>query len=249
MPINEQKTVIFQDLGVMDYQQAWDYQTRLHRELVDNKLTNCQRVQEGAIVVPQQHYLLFCEHPPVYTLGKSAQWITCCWMKRKLEEEGFSFYKINRGGDITYHGPGQIVGYPIFDLDCFFTDVHQYVRYLEEVIIRTLSDYGLEVIAKKTTQAYGCPNLDYFPNGKYAPLGYTSVVGLLCTVLLLMSTPSWRTFSISYPAVYRMLTRSDEFSTGVGSKFMEMEEVKQRGANILPTLFGFQYAPIDRILL
>jgi len=135
------QTVRFQDLGQMRYQQAWDFQTGLHRALVDNKLKN-RHLQPQTY--PQQHHLLFVEHPPVYTLGKSGSMSNLLLSESELQEHGIEFFPINRGGDITFHGPGQIVGYPILDLECFFTDVHRYVRNLEEVIIRTIAEYGVE---------------------------------------------------------------------------------------------------------
>ncbi len=135
--------VKYQDLGLIDYQEAWDYQTALHKEVVDRKLENRQRRKDGLPALPQLHHLLFCEHPPVYTLGKSGSLDHLLLKGEELAEGGFTFYKINRGGDITYHGPGQLVGYPILDLDGFFNDVHKYVRYLEEAVIRTLADYGV----------------------------------------------------------------------------------------------------------
>ena len=135
--------VVFKDLGRIAYQEAWDYQQRLQKELIDRKLTNRRRQAEGRLGEPQHHYLLFCEHPPVYTLGKSGSMENLLLNEEELEAGGFEFFKINRGGDITYHGPGQIVGYPLFDLDCFFTDVHRYVRLLEEAVIRTIAEYGL----------------------------------------------------------------------------------------------------------
>jgi lipoyl(octanoyl) transferase len=133
--------VIFEDLKNMPYAEAWELQRERHRELIDRKLA--QRNPE-ATPEPQRHYLLFCEHPPVYTLGKSGDLNNLLLNEAGLQQHGIDFFKINRGGDITYHGWGQIVGYPIFDMDCFFTDVHKYVRYLEEVVIRTLADYGLQ---------------------------------------------------------------------------------------------------------
>ena len=136
--------VKFKDLGLIDYQEAWDYQTHLHKEVVDRKLENRQRRKDGQPALPILHHLLFCEHPPVYTLGKSGSLDHLLLKENELSAGGFTFYKINRGGDITYHGPGQIVGYPILDLDGFFNDVHKYVRYLEEAVIRTLADFGLE---------------------------------------------------------------------------------------------------------
>ncbi|HRF40503.1 MAG TPA: lipoyl(octanoyl) transferase LipB [Saprospiraceae bacterium] len=135
--------VTYRNLGRISYREAWSLQEALLRELVDRKLANRTRTAEGLPAEEQQHYLLFCEHAPVYTLGKSGSEDNLLLDAETLEKEGFEFFKINRGGDITYHGPGQIVGYPIFDLDCFFTDVHKYVRYLEEAVIRTLAEYGI----------------------------------------------------------------------------------------------------------
>lgn len=130
----------------MDYQAAWDYQTSVHRSLVDHKLSN-KILSPGSY--RQEHHLLFVEHPPVYTLGKSGSMDNLLLSEAELHERGIQFFPINRGGDITFHGPGQIVGYPILDLDCFFNDVHKYVRNIEEVIIRTLADYGLEAFRIK----------------------------------------------------------------------------------------------------
>lgn len=130
----------------MDYQTAWDYQTALHRSLVDNKLNN-RDLKPGTY--PQAHQLLFVEHPPVFTLGKSGSMDNLLLSEAELTERGIQFFPINRGGDITFHGPGQIVGYPILDLECFFTDVHKYVRNIEEVIIRTLAEYDLEAFRIK----------------------------------------------------------------------------------------------------
>lgn len=138
--------VNFQDLGNIDYQKAWDYQQSLLKEVIDRKLANRKLSTDDPNWVLQKHYLLFCEHPPVYTLGRSGSKDNLLLNDKGLDEKGISFYKINRGGDITFHGLGQIVAYPIFDMDCFFTDIHKYVRFLEEVIIRTLASYGLEGI-------------------------------------------------------------------------------------------------------
>jgi lipoyl(octanoyl) transferase len=136
--------VIFQDLGRISYQKAWDYQHQLQDELIVKKRLNWQREKEGKERVPQPfHYLLFCEHNPVYTLGKSGSTDHLLLDETGLKEKEIEFFKINRGGDITYHGPGQITGYPIFDLDEFFTDIHKYVRYLEEAVMRTLVEYGI----------------------------------------------------------------------------------------------------------
>ncbi|MGB4846892.1 MAG: lipoyl(octanoyl) transferase LipB [Saprospiraceae bacterium] len=124
------------DLGLMPYKEAWDLQTRIHKELIDNKRAGYPNVQH--------HYLLLCEHPPVFTLGKSGSEENLRINNHELSEYQIEYFKINRGGDITFHGPGQLVGYPILDLDLIFTDVHRYVRSLEQVIINVLGMYGIE---------------------------------------------------------------------------------------------------------
>ena len=134
------KKVRFEDLGLIDYKQCWKYQEKLFVEIVERKREN--RRENLNNVTP--NYLLFCEHPHVYTLGKSGDKSNLLVNEESLKSRGATFYKINRGGDITYHGPGQIVGYPILDLDNFFTDIHKYLRLLEEAIILTLKEYGLE---------------------------------------------------------------------------------------------------------
>ena len=134
------KTVQYRDLGLMDYKEAWDYQEALFKGILDTKIRN--RREELDLATP--NYLLFVEHPHVYTLGKSGDISNLLIDETALAAKGARFYRINRGGDITYHGPGQIVGYPILDLDNFFTDIHKYLRFLEEMVILTLADYGLK---------------------------------------------------------------------------------------------------------
>ncbi|WP_109616418.1 lipoyl(octanoyl) transferase LipB [Sediminitomix flava] len=138
------KQTIFRHLGKMRYQEAWDYQTELFDATVQQKLNNRKAEKEGGEPTPTKNYILFCEHPHVYTLGKSGKESHLLLNQTGLEANEVEFFKINRGGDITYHGPGQIVGYPILDLDNFFTDIHKYLRLLEEAIIMTLADYGIE---------------------------------------------------------------------------------------------------------
>lgn len=135
------KTVDFRDLGLMDYQQAWDYQEALFSETVALKIQN--RKSQESDQKPSPNFLLFVEHPHVYTLGKSGKAENLLLGEAGLEKYQAKFYKINRGGDITYHGPGQLVGYPILDLENFFTDIHKYLRLLEEAIIRTCAEYGI----------------------------------------------------------------------------------------------------------
>jgi lipoyl(octanoyl) transferase len=134
------KKIQLQDLGNKDYKSTWEYQEELFKDIVDLKIKN--RREELDLETP--NYLLFVEHPHVYTLGKSGDFENLLLNEKQLEAKGATFYKINRGGDITYHGPGQIVGYPILDLENFFTDIHKYLRFLEESIILTLEEYGLK---------------------------------------------------------------------------------------------------------
>ncbi len=134
------KTVQYIDLGTKEYQATWEYQEELFKGIVDLKIQN----RREETTVPTPNYLLLVSHPHVYTLGKSGDVSNLLLTEKQLEAKGATFHKINRGGDITYHGPGQIVGYPILDLENFFTDIHKYLRFLEEVIILTLAEYGLE---------------------------------------------------------------------------------------------------------
>lgn len=138
---NTNKSVLVEDLGLIDYQQAWDYQTELFTAVIDSKLA-LRELPENHQAAPVNH-LLFCEHPHVYTLGKSGKRENLLISETQLKHAEATYYEINRGGDITYHGPGQLVGYPIFDLDSFFTDIHKYLRYLEEAIILTLADFNI----------------------------------------------------------------------------------------------------------
>lgn len=138
---NLNKIVQFIDLGLIDYQKGWDMQEKLFAEIIDIKIANRGFAPEEQETTP--NYLLFCQHPHVYTLGKSGKIDNLLLNEDDLEEKEAKFYKINRGGDITYHGPGQLVGYPILDLENFFTDIHRYMRFLEEAIILTLAEYNI----------------------------------------------------------------------------------------------------------
>lgn len=133
------KEVKIIELGLKDYKETWEYQEKLFQEILAIKSDNRKNNTNN----PTPNYLLFVEHPHVYTLGKSGSMDNMLLNEEQLAAKGATFYKINRGGDITYHGPGQIVGYPILDLDNFFTDIHKYLRLLEESIILTLAEYGV----------------------------------------------------------------------------------------------------------
>jgi lipoyl(octanoyl) transferase len=134
------RQIELRDLGYKDYKETWDFQELLFKGIVDTKIKN----RREATGLKTNNYFLFVEHPHVYTLGKSGDLSNLLLNEQQLTEKGATFYKINRGGDITYHGPGQIVGYPILDLENFFTDIHKYLRLLEEMIVLTLAEYGLK---------------------------------------------------------------------------------------------------------
>ncbi|GER57976.1 octanoyltransferase [Patiriisocius marinus] len=134
------KLLTVKDLGLKDYKETWEYQEELFQEILNIKIKN--RREETTLATP--NYFLFVEHPHVYTLGKSGDLDNLLISESKLVEIGATYYKINRGGDITYHGPGQIVGYPILDLENYFTDIHKYLRLLEEMVILTLAEYGVK---------------------------------------------------------------------------------------------------------
>ena len=134
------KQIQLLDLGNKDYKETWEYQEELFKKIVDLKILN----RNSTASIPTPNFFLYVTHPHVYTLGKSGDISNLLLSEKQLTEKGATFYKINRGGDITYHGPGQIVGYPILDLENFFTDIHKYLRFLEEAIILTLAEYGLK---------------------------------------------------------------------------------------------------------
>lgn len=138
--INKKVNVI--RLGEIDYQEAWDYQELIFKKTVDLKIAN-RKKEDQSLTSPTDNFLILCEHPHVFTLGKSGTLDNLLLDEEGLKDHQANFYKINRGGDITYHGPGQIVCYPILDLENFFTDIHKYLRLLEEAVILTLSEYGI----------------------------------------------------------------------------------------------------------
>lgn len=131
----------FIDLGLKDYKEAWDYQASLFNEILAIKANNRNLPEQAQQQTP--NYLLFCEHPHVYTLGKSGEEKNLLLNQEQLKEVGATYYHINRGGDITYHGPGQLVVYPVIDMENFFTDIHKYMRFLEESVILTCQEYGV----------------------------------------------------------------------------------------------------------
>lgn len=156
-----------QHLGVMSYAEAWAYQQELQQQGVAARSHN-RKITDDTEWIHLKNYLLFCQHPHVYTLGKSGSVEHLLLTEAERAEHNVEYFKINRGGDITYHGPGQIVAYPIFDLEQFFTDVHRYVRSLEEVVIATLAEYGIEATRIK---GYTGVWLEGSPNRKICAIG------------------------------------------------------------------------------
>lgn len=161
--------VEYQNLGLISYEKAWDYQKVRLKEVIDLKLGN--RHLPDAEKLEQKSYLLFCHHPPVYTLGKTGSLDNLLLNEAELKAAGIEFFKINRGGDITFHGPNQLIGYPIFDMDCFFTDIHKYVRFLEEVIIRTLAEYDVEAYRIPDYTGVWLPPTNTQPKRKICAIG------------------------------------------------------------------------------
>jgi len=156
---NPNKEVQLIRLGLVDYKEAWDYQEKLYSHVSEIKLANRNRTEQEET----PNYLILCEHPPVYTLGKSGSTENLLLNEEQLKEAGTAFYKINRGGDITFHGPGQLVVYPIFDLENFFTDIHLFLRTLEEIVIKTMFDFGI-----KAGRIQGCTGVWIEPESKNA---------------------------------------------------------------------------------
>ncbi|MDP4285998.1 MAG: lipoyl(octanoyl) transferase LipB [Bacteroidota bacterium] len=145
----EKQHIIFEDLGIVNYKTAWDYQEKLVKRNVDIKSASRKAVglAQNSVIATDElstvNYLLFCEHPPVYTLGKSGHMENVLMSEDEMEEKEIEFFKTNRGGDITFHGLQQVVGYPIIDLEKFYTDIGKYLRSLEEVLILTIAEYGI----------------------------------------------------------------------------------------------------------
>lgn len=241
--------VQFIDLGRIKYQEAWDFQTVKHKALVDLKMKNRSLAKQDLPTEHPTHYLIFCEHPPVYTLGKSGSFEHLLLNEQELEEQGFEFFKINRGGDITYHGPGQIVGYPIFDLEYFFTDVHKYVRYLEEAVILTLNDYGLEGIRVKGYTGVWLDQTDVLPQRKICAIGvhlsrWVSMHGFAFNI-----NSNLQHFRNIVPCGINDENKAvTSLEVELGHK-VSMEEVKKKLKKYYAALFEFQFSdnePADR---
>ncbi|MEO1516351.1 MAG: lipoyl(octanoyl) transferase LipB [Bacteroidota bacterium] len=232
--------VSVEDLGKIRYKEAWDYQQQLLQDTVGIKLANRKLSPDDESYQIPPHHFLFCEHLPVYTLGKSGSASHLLLNQKELEEKGFEFFKINRGGDITYHGPGQVVGYPIFDLDRFFNDIHKYVRYIEEAIMRTLAEYGLETIRKEGYTGVWLAKTDVLPYRKICAIGvhmsrWVSMHGFALNV-----NTNLGHFHHIVPCGINeadMAVTSMELELG---RKIDMEEVKQKIIRHFANLFQFE---------
>ncbi len=238
--------VQYQDLGKISYKDAWDYQFILQKEVIDAKLAARKQLAEVGEEQLEEyvplHHLLFCEHNPVYTLGKSGSIDHLLYNETQLAENGIEFFKINRGGDITYHGPGQITGYPIFDLDYFFTDVHKYVRYLEETVIRTLAEYGIEGTRIKEFTGVWLEGTDTLPKRKICAIGvhlsrWVTMHGFAFNV-----NTDLKYFNNIIPCG---INDEDKTVTSLAvelGKKIDVEEVKAKLKIHFSELFGFEFA-------
>ncbi len=231
-----QAKVFFQDLGCMSYQEAWDLQEKVLRAGTDLKLLNRNHPQSK--VLPENH-LFFVEHPHVYTIGKSGSLDNLLLTREEMEERGIEFFKINRGGDITYHGPGQLVGYPILDLEQFKPDLHLYLRNIEEAAILTLADYGIEA-----------GRIDGFTGVWIDVAGDDPrkilAIGVRCSRWITMHGFAFNVNSdLSYFDNIIPCGIGDKGVTSIQAelgRFIEMEEVKEKMKRHLAELFDFEYA-------
>lgn len=234
------RKVAYEDLGLIGYQQAWDYQEKLFEKVVHAKQGN----QAAERRTPTPNYLLFCEHPHVYTLGKSGKESNLLMNEDFLKSKGATFYRINRGGDITYHGPGQIVGYPIIDLDNFGLSIRTYIDKLEEVVIRSLKQYGIEA-----TRSPGA-------TGVWLEVENPSKARKICAIGV--RTSHWVSM---HGFAFNVSTNLDYFDyivpcgiVGKGVTTLEkelgkavgMEEVKQVLLRKFEEVFGFEFPAISR---
>ncbi|MEY4659634.1 MAG: Octanoyltransferase [Bacteroidota bacterium] len=235
----ETPSVQVRDLGLIDYKEAWDFQESLLKKSVDIKILN--RTNETQNV--PENYLLFCEHPHVYTLGKSGKLEHLLLNEDQLEQASARYYKINRGGDITYHGPGQLVMYPIIDLEQFFTDIHKYMRFLEEAVILTLGDYGISA-----GRYDGLTGVWINPN--QATARKICAMGVKCSRWITMHGIGFNVNSdLNYFSNIIPCGIDDKAVTSLEKELgrkVSMEEVKQRLRVHMEVVFGFksiEYTP------
>lgn len=229
--------VDFEDLGEIDYQEAWNYQESLFKKVVSIKLAN-RPFHEDEKQFTGNH-LIFCEHPHVFTLGKSGDEKHLLLSADKLKERHISYYKINRGGDITYHGPGQLVVYPILDLDYFFTDIHRYMRTLEEAVILTLADYNIKGDRLKNLTGVWIDADKPAKARKICAMGVRTSHWVTMHGIALNVNTDLRYFSFIVPCgITDKSVTSMEKELG---KKVDMEEVKERLKKHMATVFELEY--------
>jgi len=234
------KEVFFEDLGLVDYKKVWEYQEALFRQTVSEKLSF--RNSNSGMSPATSNYLLFCEHHPVITLGKSGKDSHLLMSEPWLKQKGIAFFRTNRGGDITFHGPGQLVGYPILNLDMFFTDIGKYMRLLEEVIIRTLGEFGIP--GSRIPKATGV----WVDAGNPARERKICAMGIRCSHWVTMHgfglnvNTDLSYFDLIVPCgiAGRQVTSIEK---ELGTK-MDMDVVKQKLKHHFKQLFGVKFAEI-----
>jgi lipoyl(octanoyl) transferase len=238
--------VKYQSINNISYQAGWDLQTDLHNSLKSNKLEWRHLPEEERGKNTQIHHLLFCQHNHVYTLGKSGSQDHLLLDDAGLDADHIEFFKINRGGDITYHGPGQITGYPIFDLDEFFTDVHKYVRLLEECVIQLLATYNITGYREDGfTGVWIKPKTDGAPKRKICAIGVHLSRWVTMHGFALNVNTDLSYFKNIVPCG---IADDDKTVTSIETelgKKVDQEEVKIRLKSIFAQVFNFEYVETE----
>jgi len=234
---DSKRKVRFEDLGKMDYKACWDYQERLFDGIASRKLEH--RLQPNQVTPNDNNYLLFVEHPHVYTLGKSGDQAHLLLSEEQLKAVDATYYPINRGGDITYHGPGQIVGYPIFDLELYFTDIHKYLRYLEEAIILTLAEYDIKAGRISGLTGVWIDEEQHLKARKIAALGVKCSRWVTMHGFAFNVQPNLQYFNNIIPCgISDKPVTSMEKELGYAPDF---EKVKEKLKGHIQNLFGFEW--------
>jgi lipoyl(octanoyl) transferase len=219
----QNKKTRFLDIGLKDYQEAWDYQASLFEQILATKTANRDRSADAQQAT--DNYLLFCEHPHVFTLGKSGHEENLIIPKEQLSDVHATYYRVNRGGDITYHGPGQIVGYPVIDMENFFTDIHRYMRFMEEAVIQTLREYNIEAGRSPGQTGVWLDPDDFLKARKICALGVRTSRWVTMHGFAFNVNPDLRYFGYIVPCgIQDKAVTSLEQELG---KKVDLEEVKQ----------------------
>jgi lipoyl(octanoyl) transferase len=219
----QNKKTRFIDIGLKDYQEAWDYQASLFEKILATKTANRDLPADAQQTT--DNYLLFCEHPHVFTLGKSGHEENLIIPKEQLSDVQATYYRVNRGGDITYHGPGQIVGYPVIDMENFFTDIHRYMRFMEEAVIQTLREYNIEAGRSPGQTGVWLDPDDFLKARKICALGVRTSRWVTMHGFAFNVNPDLRYFGYIVPCgIQDKAVTSLEQELG---KKVDLEEVKQ----------------------